>query len=117
MNLGFGIYEAVEKAKKELSVEDETRIKFSDGPIEIDVPLSRIEFETLIAPRVADIKRVVLKTLETAKTTPEEIEVVVRTGGSSLIPKVEQMLAEIFGQKKVQLFDAFTSIAAGLALE
>jgi hypothetical chaperone protein len=58
-----------------------------------------------------------LKTLETAKTTPEEIEVVVRTGGSSLIPKVEQMLAEIFGQKKVQLFDAFTSIAAGLALE
>ncbi len=117
MNLGFSIYEAIEKAKKELSSQDETRIQFSDGPIKIDMPFPRSEFEELIDPRIAEVKEVVLRTLKSAKTSPEEIEVVVRTGGSSLIPVVEKMLAEIFGKEKVQLFDAFTSIAAGLALE
>jgi hypothetical chaperone protein len=117
MNLGFSIYEAIEKAKKDLSENEETKIQFSDGPIQIDVSLSRKEFEELINPRINEIREVVLRTLKLAKTTPEEIGVVVRTGGSSLIPKVEQMLAEIFGSDKVRLFDAFTSIAAGLALD
>lgn len=117
MNLGFGIYEAIEKAKKELSIKEDARIQFTDGPIKINEPISRVEFETLISPRIDEIKSVVLKTLESAKVKPEDIEVVVRTGGSSLIPKVEQMLAKIFGQEKVQLFDAFTSIAAGLAID
>lgn len=117
MNLGFSIYEAIEKAKKELSEKEETKIQFSDGPIHIDVPLTRREFEDLIDPRIEEVKNVVLRTLKNAKMSPDEIDVVVRTGGSSLIPKVETMLAEIFGREKVQLFDAFTSIAAGLSLE
>jgi hypothetical chaperone protein len=117
MNLGFSIYEAIEKAKKDLSTKDETRIQFSDGPIKIDISLTKEEFEKLIDPRIKEVRQVVLRTLDSAKVSPEEIDVVVRTGGSSLIPKVEKMLAEIFGKEKVQLFDAFTSIAAGLALE
>lgn len=117
MNLGFSIYEAIEKAKKELSEKAESRIQFSDGPIKIDMALTRMEFEKLIEPRIEEIRQVVLRTLKSAKTSPDEIEVVVRTGGSSLIPVVEEMLAGIFGYKKVELFDAFTSIAAGLAID
>lgn len=117
MNLGFEIYEAIETAKKNLSNLETTKIKFSDGPIDIDIEISRDEFENLITPRINSIKEVVIKTLKSAKTEPEEIEIVVRTGGSSLIPMVEKMLVDLFGQEKVQLFDTFTSIAAGLALE
>lgn len=116
-NLGFDLYEAVEKAKKQLSSAEKTTILFKDGPIDIDVEITRAEFEQIIKPRVDEIREVVLRTLDQAGVKPEQIDVVVRTGGSSLIPVFENMLAEIFGRKKLQQFETFTSIAAGLALE
>lgn len=116
-NLGFDMYEAVEKAKKQLSTGERTRILFKDGPIDIDFAITREEFEGIIAPRVKEIRGVVLRTLRKAVVEPEEIGVVVRTGGSSLIPIFERMLAGIFGWAKLKQFETFTSIAAGLALE
>lgn len=116
-NLGFEVYEAIENAKMELSSQKEAYIQFADDPIKINVKITRSEFESLISPRINKIREVVLQTIKEAKTEPEDIDVVVRTGGSSLIPMVETMLADIFGRSKVELFDAFTSIAAGLAID
>ena len=38
------------------------------------------------------------------------------TGGSSLIPRFQRMLADTFGPEKLLHQDAFTSVASGLAL-
>lgn len=115
-NLGFEMYEAIEVAKKELTSKDTTRIVFKDFPIDIDVEITRQEFEKIIAPRVEKVRETVTRTLKKANVSPEEIDVVVRTGGSSLIPVVENMLIDLFGKDKVVEFDPFTSVAAGLAL-
>lgn len=116
-NLGFDIYEAIEQAKKQLSTQDEAEIIFSDGPIDIKQKITRAEFEQIIVPRVDEIRQVVQRTLKTANLEPSQIDVIVRTGGSSLIPVFEKMLVEIFGKSKIQQFETFTSIASGLALE
>lgn len=115
-NLGFDLYEAVEKAKKQLTTADSARIIFRDGPIDMDIEITRAEFEQIIEIRVEEVKKVVLRTLEKAQVTPEQIDVLVRTGGSSLIPVFEEMLVEIFNKEKIQQFETFTSIASGLAL-
>ncbi len=115
-NLGFDLYEAIENSKKELSNKDQTVIKFKSGFIDINEVLTRSDFEDIIRPRVLEIQKVVLKTLTTANLEPNQIDVVVKTGGSSLIPVFESMLQDIFGQDKVHQFENFTSIAAGLAL-
>lgn len=115
-NLGFEIYESIEVAKKSLTYKDEETIRFTDGPIEISETITRADFEELIKPRVEEVKKTILRTLESANLEPDEIGVVVRTGGSSLIPIFENMLIDIFGADKVVEFDPFTSIAAGLAL-
>lgn len=117
MNLGFEIYEAIENAKQKLSSMDKANIVYKDGPINIDMEVTREEFESLIHPRIKQIEDVVIRTLEKAKLEPGHIDKVVATGGSSYIPMVQRMLAEIFGQEKIQVFESFTSIAAGLALE
>lgn len=116
-NVGFELYEAIEKAKKQLSQEAEARIVYSDGPIQLDCKITRVEFEKIISPRVEEIRQVVVRTLGQAKLEPGQIDVVVRTGGSSLIPVFEKMLQDIFGKEKITLFETFTSIAAGLALD
>lgn len=116
MNLGFELYEAVEVAKKSLSNHAEAVISFHHGIIDIEEPISRAEFETIIRERVEEIREVVKRTLASAGLSAGEIDVVVRTGGSSLIPVFERMLIEMFGNEKIQQFETFTSIAAGLAL-
>lgn len=116
MNLGFELYEAIEVAKKQLSHQDEAKIVFGHGPIEINQAITRVEFEEIIKERVEEIRSVVLRTLESARLSPDEIDIVVRTGGSSLIPVFERMLVETFGSSKIRQFETFTSIAAGLAL-
>ncbi|KKS70306.1 hypothetical protein A3A14_03645 [Candidatus Daviesbacteria bacterium RIFCSPLOWO2_01_FULL_43_38] len=116
-NVGFEIYEAIEKAKKRLSEDNEAQIFYNDGSIELDMMITREEFEEIIAQRVEEIKQVVLRTLEKAGIESKQVDKVVRTGGSSLIPVFQEMLENIFGKGKITLFETFTSIASGLALE
>ncbi len=116
MNLGFEIYEAIEKAKKELSIHDEAYIKFQHGPIDLYQKITRDEFEAIIQPRVNEVEDIVKRTLESAGVRASEVDIVVRTGGSSLIPVFETMLKDLFGDEKIVEYDTFTSIAAGLAL-
>lgn len=89
-NLGFEIYEAIEKAKKELTNNESARTVFKDGSIDIDLEINKKEFEKIIKPRVEEIKAVVLDTLKKANLKPEE---------------------------KITKFDPFTSVAAGFTLE
>ncbi|KKT39928.1 hypothetical protein A3K29_03915 [Candidatus Collierbacteria bacterium RIFOXYB2_FULL_46_14] len=116
-NLGFEMYEAIEVAKKLLTNNEKARIVFKDGLIDIDEEITRLEFEKMIQPRVLAVRETVLRTIKNADLEPKDIDVVVRTGGSSLVPVFEKMLEEIFGKEKVTEFDPFTSVAAGLALE
>lgn len=114
-NVGFELYESIEKAKKILSEKEVALINFADGPINLNMEISRKEFESIIQPRVEEVKETVLKTLQKANMEPSEVDKVVRTGGSSLIPVYENMLIDIFGKEKITLFETFTSIAAGLS--
>ncbi len=56
------------------------------------------------------------KTLKSAGLTPSAIDIVIRTGGSSLIPAVQALLGAKFGSQKVNKQEVFTSVVQGLAL-
>jgi hypothetical chaperone protein len=45
-----------------------------------------------------------------------DVDVVLRTGGSSRIPLFQRLLAAKFGESRLREIDAFTSVAAGLAI-
>lgn len=115
-NLGFEMYEAIEVAKKELTTRQSTQIIFRDGPINICEPITKLEFEEIITHRVESVKSCIEDALKKANLAPADIDVVIRTGGSSLVPIFENMLVELFGDSKITEFDPFTSVAAGLAL-
>jgi hypothetical chaperone protein len=115
-NLGFEMYEAIEMAKKDLTYSEKSNIIFKDGPIDLNIEITKAEFEDIVRPRVNEVRKTVLRTLENAHLEPDQIDVVVRTGGSSLTPIFEEMLAAIFTADRIIEFDPFTSVAAGLAL-
>jgi hypothetical chaperone protein len=115
-NYGWLLFEEIERAKIELSSETHTEITFLREAIRIREPLSRRSFERLIAPRLSAIEDAIDRTMADAGVEPEQIEVVLRTGGSSLIPVVQSLLERRFGASRVKKQEVFTSIASGLAI-
>jgi len=115
-NYGWLLFEEIERAKIELSAETQTEITFLREAIPIREPLSRRSFERLITPRLSAIEDAIDSTLADAGVEPDQIEVVLRTGGSSLIPAVQSLLERRFGASRVKKQEVFTSIASGLAI-
>ncbi len=77
--------------------------------------VSRDQFEAIIAEVLRDFEQAVQQMLFKCQMSTEQIQLVVRTGGSSLIPAVREILDTLFPGKVVE-HDPFTSVAAGLAI-
>lgn len=114
-NLGFHLFRAVEAAKVGLSSQRAVDLRFSEGPINIDARIQRADFEQWIAPDVARIEAALDDALDIACVDPSDVDRVFMTGGTSLVPMVQRLFVERFGQDRLVAGDRFTSVAAGLA--
>lgn len=114
--LGYPLYEAVGQLKRTLSSETHGHFHFDGGGLDISAEVSREEFASWIAPDLERIAETVDAALENAKLTPDQIDHVFLTGGSSLIPAVRALFAQRFGEERLASGDELTSIAHGLAL-
>jgi hypothetical chaperone protein len=110
------LYRAVAQAKAALSHNDTTEFNLAIGGKELHQTLSRQDFETWIAPDLADIDICVSDSLVAAGLDESGIDRVFLTGGSSYVPAVKAMFEARFGGDKVETGDQFVSIAHGLSL-
>jgi hypothetical chaperone protein len=114
--LGYPLYDAVGTLKRALSDADSAAFRFSGGGLDLEQPASRADFEAWIAPDIARIEATVDKALERAGVTPDSIDRVFLTGGSSLIPAIRSIFRRRFGDDRIATGGELTSIAHGLAL-
>ncbi len=113
LNLGYVVFQAIKDFKAELSVAQEAVLDIPE--LDVRVPLSRREFERLIGDILNSFKEARDLTLAKARLAPEDIQIVLGTGGSILIPAVRRILNETFPGPVVE-HNPFTSVAAGLAI-
>ncbi len=116
-DLGYHLYQAVQKTKCELSREEQARFRFVDGAMEVEAVARREEFESWIAEEVAAIEGCVDGLLEGAGVRAAEVNMVFLTGGSSFVPVVRRVFERRFGGEKIRTGSEFTSVAQGLALK
>ncbi|CAN1143565.1 Heat shock 70 kDa protein BIP2 [Linum perenne] len=91
-----------ERAKRVLSTQTQVRIEidsFVDG-MDFSEPFSRARFEELNSELFKNTLEVVKTTLEDAKLSKSEIDEIVLVGGSTRIPRVREMLKEMFDGKE-----------------
>lgn len=110
----YNFYKEIEKTKIALSDHPNSVLEFHRPGIDITVPVSRAEFEELISPYLDAAMAQVHKALDDAHVRPEEVDLVLRTGGSSSIPSFVTRLEELFGTIKVVKRPAFSAVAMGL---
>ena len=114
--LGFELFQAIEAAKIRLSDAPETDLVFSERGLQLHEYLTRAGFVSSISEYLERIERGVLLLLEQSNNTPERVDRILMTGGSSLVPVVQAIIKRIFGADKVLVADPFTSIATGLSI-
>jgi hypothetical chaperone protein len=115
-NIGFKLFKEIEQVKMQLSETDTVRLDFDFGDLHIHETITRRRFDRMIAADLALIRAGVDDILQAADLRPDQIDVVLRTGGSSLIPAVRQMLEGIFGADRVQAIDPLISVTGGFAV-
>ncbi|MFI6869502.1 Hsp70 family protein [Nocardia sp. NPDC050406] len=111
-----------ESAKHELSRDTETEIITDDledrtgAPMSINLPLTRPEFDELIAGHLRGTIDHCAEALAKARVAPAELDEIVLVGGSSRIPLVSELLREKFGLTP-RLFHPELVVAVGAALK
>jgi len=116
-DLAFTFYNRVEAGKIALSSDGATVISLEDKDIALWELYTRHQFESDIYHYLVDVEKVLLDTITKSGLDVDEIDAVVKTGGSSNIPLFTGMLARIFGEEKVKESNAFSSVVAGLAIK
>jgi hypothetical chaperone protein len=115
-DLAFSFYSQVESSKIALSDQGATVIELLGKDVNLWELYTRFQFEKDIRPYQVQIETVLLDTLGASGLEPEQIDVVVKTGGSSNIPLFSNMLQSIFGAERVKASHSFSSVTAGLAI-
>ncbi|XOV89055.1 MAG: Hsp70 family protein [Pseudomonadota bacterium] len=112
-NYSYLVFQAIKDAKARLSEVEETLLDIPE--LDVSIPFGRPLFEEIMRDVLTNIDNIVDRVIADAACTAEDIDVVIRTGGSSQIAAVRQMLDKKF-PGKVTEHDPFTSVAAGLAI-
>ncbi len=117
------LQEACEKAKKELSSLPQTDINLpfitadATGPKHLQMMITRSTFEGLVDDLIERCRKPVLQALQDAKMKPSDIDEVVLVGGSTRVPKVRQIVKDIFGKEPHQGVNPDEVVAVGAAIQ
>jgi molecular chaperone DnaK len=115
--------EAAEKAKIELSSTMETEVNLpfvtadQSGPKHLAMKLTRARFEQLVEPILARLKGPVETAIKDAGLDAKKIDEVVLVGGSTRIPKVQDMVRELFGKEPNKSVNPDEVVAIGAAVQ
>lgn len=115
--------EAAEKAKIELSTAMETEINLpfitadQSGPKHLVMKLTRSKFEQLVEPILSRLMPPVEKAIKDAGLEPKDIDELVLVGGSTRIPKVQEMVKEFFGKDSNKSVNPDEVVGVGAAVQ
>ncbi len=115
-NVGFKLFREIERAKKALTGDLMARIDFRHAAIDLRERVLRRDFEEMIEPELSSVARDIRAVLRDADLRPDQIDVVLRTGGTSLVPAYVTMLERLFGPERIRPMDPLTSVVGGMAI-
>ena len=115
--------DAAEKAKKDLSGVTSTQISLpfisqsDDGPLHLELTLTRAKFEDLIRDLVDSTLEPVRKAMKDAKLKSSDIDKVILVGGSTRIPCVQELIKKELGKEPHKGVNPDEVVAMGAAIQ
>jgi molecular chaperone DnaK len=117
------VREAAEKAKMELSTLIQTEINLpfitatADGPKHLNMTLTRAKFEQLVDDLIKRTLGPTERALKDAGLSPSQIDEVILVGGMTRVPRVQQIVREVFGREPHKGVNPDEVVAVGAAIQ
>jgi molecular chaperone DnaK len=89
----------------------------ASGPKHLQITISRSKFESLVEPILERLKEPCHKALADAKLSPSDIAEILLVGGSTRIPKVQEIAKDIFGKEPNRSINPDEVVALGAAIQ
>ena len=115
--------EAAEKAKMELSTTNETDINLpfitadASGPKHLNLKLSKAKFESMVDDLIEKSKTPCVQALKDAGIKADQVHEAVLVGGSTRIPKAQEMVKDLFGKDPHHGVNPDEVVALGAAVQ
>jgi len=115
--------EAAEKAKIELSqmLQTDVNLPFitatADGPKHLNLTITRSKFESLCSDAFNSTLKPVEQAMKDAKLSPSQIDDVILVGGSTRIPKIQELVKNYFGKEPSKGVNPDEVVAIGAAIQ
>jgi molecular chaperone DnaK len=115
--------EAAERAKKDLSQQTQTDINLpfitadASGPKHLMMSITRNQFERMVEHLIERCKKPVMTALTDARLKPAQIDEVVMVGGMTRMPRVQQLVKEVFGKEGHKGVNPDEVVAIGAAIQ
>lgn len=113
---GYPLYQAISSTKMALSSQEEAEFNFAPLGAAGRKMVKRPDFDRWIADDLAKIEEALDEVLTKTNTTPQSIDKVFLTGGTSFVPAVRQLFTRRFDADKIESGGELLSIAHGLAM-
>lgn len=113
-NLGFKLFEEIDRLKRAFGAGPEAQFNFPEAGIEIEFPIASVDFNSAIARSTDKILQSMDDTLKASQLSPESIDLVYCTGGTSKLAMIQKALARKFPEEKIVKRDYFHSVIQGL---
>ena len=114
-NLGYSVFQSIEKTKIALSESDYSTFHYSNMGIEINELISMESYHAVIKKDLSRIANYLDKFLLDNNIQAEDVDSLFLTGGTSMVKAVKQLFKDKFPKVKINSGDSFTSVAKGLA--
>jgi len=116
------LVEACELAKNRLSSQEQTRIALpvlptASGPRDVELSISRAEFEEACAPLISRMTQVVQRALRDAGREPSQIDEVLLVGGATRMPCVARLASQLFSRLPLRVLPPDEAVAHGAAIQ
>lgn len=114
--MGFKLFRELERGKITLSSSLYTTVRFFEDDLAFRQTILRTHFEYCIKKQLTMVEKAIDEIMHNSGLQPDQIQAVLRTGGSSEVPVVIELLAKKFGREKIKEINPFTTVVGGLAI-
>ena len=113
--LGFPLFNEIEKTKIKLSQVNESRFNYHFPGIDIEQLVTKPGYEASVSVTVEEILATMMEVFTQSGLRPSDVDEVILTGGTSQFPMIQDKLEGVFGKQKLLEHNIYQSVVNGLA--
>ncbi|HXH29366.1 MAG TPA: Hsp70 family protein [Bacteriovoracaceae bacterium] len=114
--LGFPLFNEIEKTKISLGKADVADFSYRYPGIEIDQPVEKLRYEEGLRSTIQEVDDAMMDVFAQSGLTPQDVDQVCLTGGTSQFPLIRKKIETTFGKNKLYDHNIYQSVVSGLAL-